>query len=149
MLLGLIALALFASVLAALIPQTVGGDLLTPCDINRGACTGSLAAARMTATLDITPKPVRPMVPLAFSLGLAKGGNPVTDAEVTLLLTMPEMLVADNQIPLLHEGGGRYGGTAVIARRDGGKNWQAEVRVVHPSAPEGRLYRIAFAFPVP
>jgi hypothetical protein len=84
----------------------------------------------MTITLDILPKPVRTLSELRFLVAVKKNNAPVTDAIVTLDLSMPGMYMGKNRPVLKHRGQGIYQGTGIITRCSSGqKNWQAKVTV--------------------
>ncbi len=119
------------------------------CEINRGACTGTVGKTGMTATFDIEPIPVRPMTRLRFSIDLKSNGLPVTDREIALNLTMPQMYMAQNSIRLAHKGQGRYEGEGTIVRcPTGRKIWKAEVLVENPAAGRNSLHNVAYTFRV-
>jgi hypothetical protein len=96
------------------------------CRIDAGPCT--VAAAGMTVTLDILPKPVRAMKELTFFVEIRERGRKVEDASATIDLTMPGMVMGRNVVVLKHSSEGRYRGTGVIVRcPSGNRTWKASV----------------------
>ena len=99
------------------------------CDIQRGSCfieTGD----GLTIEFDVQPKPVAAMSELTFIVNLSRGGSPVTDAAMSLDLSMPGMFMGTNRPVLKHVHDGRYEGKGIITRcPSGNKTWQAEVTV--------------------
>lgn len=85
-----------------------------------------------SATLDISPKPVRAMTDLTFRLTLA--GPPGSDVAYPdrpfIDLDMPEMFMGYNRIYMTPEKPGVYAGTGVIVRCPSGiPTWKAVVTV--------------------
>lgn len=96
--------------------------------IDAGPCMKT--ADGMTVSFDLTPKPVRAMRELRFSVRLAEGGRPVERAMITVDLTMPGMQMGEHVVPLSALGDGRYAGTSVIIRCPSGKKlWNAGVSI--------------------
>ena len=84
----------------------------------------------MTATLDVTPKPLRAMRELQFTVQLSRDAMPVRNAEVEIDLTMPGMNMGENRVRLRGAGGGIYRGTGIIVRCSSGRTvWKASVTV--------------------
>jgi hypothetical protein len=99
-----------------------------PCDIQHGSCV--METNGMTITFDILPKPVRTMSELQFIVTITRKKHPVTDASVTLDLSMPGMYMGKNRPALKYLGQGRYQGSGIITRcTSGQKSWQAQVTV--------------------
>ncbi|MHB8845229.1 MAG: FixH family protein [Nitrospirota bacterium] len=99
------------------------------CDIQSGPCV-RIAGARTEITLDITPRPVKAMAELLFTVTVRKDGKPVSGADVTLDLTMPGMVMGENKPRLSPAGGGRYAGKGVVVRCPSGiKIWKAQVTI--------------------
>lgn len=99
-----------------------------PCDIQHGPCI--MATNEMTITFDILPKPVKTMSELRFIVTVKKKDHPVTDASVTLDLSMPGMYMGKNRPVLKHVNRGTYQGTGIITRcTTGKKTWQAKITV--------------------
>lgn len=116
-------------ILAFFIRQSLSEPL---CRINDGPCLSTTAG--VTVALDISPKPVRAMKELAFSVLLREGVREAGDAAVSIALTMPGMDMGRNVIKLKHASGGRYEGRGVIVRcPSGGRTWKASVTAVRPS----------------
>lgn len=102
---------------------------LTDCDIQRGPCV-SMAGSGTEITFDITPRPVRAMAELLFTVTIRKDGRPVSGADVTIDLTMPGMIMGENSPRLSQGNDGRYAGKGVIVRCPSGKKvWKAQVSV--------------------
>jgi len=98
----------------------------------------------MEIVFDIAPKPVTAMSELTFLVTLKKNGVPLTDAAVSLDLSMPGMFMGKNRPLLSHEGQGRYRGKGVITRcASGRKIWKAALAV-----ERGQTTDAAFVFEV-
>lgn len=95
------------------------------CAIQSGPCTKSLADG--TVTLDLSPRPVRAMHDLTFTVtfsGLKPAHDPFID------LSMPGMIMGSNRVVLKRAGGTTYRGTGVIVRcTSGRRTWKATVTV--------------------
>lgn len=82
----------------------------------------------LTIDFDLSPKPLKAMNDLTFSVRLNKADEPVSTATVTIDLTMPGMYMGKNQITLSPQGPGKYVGTGVVTICPmHGKIWQADV----------------------
>lgn len=117
------------SLLLAAVPA--GGAKETPvpdCAIDAGPCIRTVEG--MTVTLDITPKPVKAMQDLSFSLRLARSGRLVGNAKVEIDLAMPGMQMGRNRVQLQQGADGVYQGRGVIVRCPSGRTlWKASVVV--------------------
>ena len=101
----------------------LGATEAPDCLIDLGPCT-SIAAGRQVV-FDISPKPVRFMKELTFTVR-TKGGK--TAPTVLLDLSMPGMYMGINQVMLKRTADGSYSGKGIIPRCPSGKKlWQAEV----------------------
>jgi hypothetical protein len=81
-------------------------------------------------TLDISPKPVRAMRELRFSVLVERGGATIRSADVDADLTMPGMEMGENRVRLKPFAGDRYEGTGIIVRCPSGRTvWKASVTV--------------------
>jgi len=106
--------------------NTVAESVSPDCRFESGPCSKTLLG--ITMTLDITPKPLRPMRELTFTVLISDQGRPITDAFVTIALTMPSMFMGKNIIMLAHSKDGIYEGKGVIVRCPSGeKIWKATV----------------------
>ncbi|HMK61297.1 MAG TPA: hypothetical protein VK452_09175 [Dissulfurispiraceae bacterium] len=93
------------------------------CDLSKGACMKTVGDSEVT--LDISPKPVKAMESLIFSVHV-KGVN--TGDNLVLELAMPGMYMGDNHVLLKKAGESRYSGEGVIPRCHSGKTlWSATV----------------------
>jgi len=102
-----------------------GDPSAVDCAIQSGPCTKSLADG--TVTLDITPKPVRAMQDLIFTLAFS-GLKPAHDPFIEL--GMPGMIMGSNRVVLKRAGDNTYRGTGVIVRCPSGRRtWKATVTV--------------------
>ena len=105
--------------------QAQGAPSAVDCAVQSGPCAKSLAAG--TVTLDITPRPVRAMRDLTFTVtcsGLKPAADPVID------LAMPGMTMGPNRVVLKRAGENTYQGTGVIVRCPSGRRtWKATVTV--------------------
>ncbi len=96
------------------------------CRLDAGPCIRT--AGVLSVILDITPKPLKAMRELTFTVTVKEGGKPVPDAALLIELTMPGMYMGKNAVRLTHRAGGVYEGTGVIIRCPSGeKMWQASV----------------------
>lgn len=129
--------ALYAAFIISLLSAGCSGhEPPADCDIERGPCLKTAGEA-LSISFDITPKPVKAMAVRFYRVILRKGagfsGAPITDAAVTLGLSMPGMHMAQNMTRLYHAGNGVYEGECVIVRcPGGGKVWKADVAVERP-----------------
>ena len=121
-------------------------DALGPgaCDIQHGPCSVTTVSG-MSIEFDIHPKPVKPLSKLLFIVSLKDKGKAITDAQVSLDLTMPGMYMGKNASVLTQAAGGRYEGNGVITRcMSGKKTWKADILVERGSARD----RAGFLFEV-
>lgn len=96
------------------------------CRASAGPCMKT--AGGLTVTFDISPKPVKVMRDLAFTVTLSDNGKPVTDASVMIDFTMPGMFMGKNAVRLKQTRQGVYSGTGVIVKCPSGeKIWQASL----------------------
>lgn len=118
-----------AAILVLLFSLHSGAGEGIDCDIQRGPCVHD-ARNGMRIEFDIAPRPVTAMSELTFIVTLKKNGVPLTDAVVSLDLSMPGMFMGKNRPLLSHEGQGTYRGKGVITRcASGRKIWKAAVAV--------------------
>jgi hypothetical protein len=105
-----------------------GEERAVDCAIQIGPCTKKLAGGI------ITPKPVRAMHDLTFTVALS-GLTPTADPFIDL--GMPGMVMGPNRVPLRRAGGGTYQGTGVIVRCPSGRRtWKATVTIPGKGAVE-------------
>jgi len=98
------------------------------CRVNSGPCLKT--AEGLSVAFDISPKPVKVMHDLIFTVTLIDNGKPVTDASVMIDLTMPGMYMGKNAVRLKRGQKGTYTGSGVIVRcPTGEKIWQASIVV--------------------
>jgi hypothetical protein len=95
------------------------------CDIHHGPCLQKLQGTEVL--LDISPKPVKAMTDLKFTITLTgEQGMP----EPFIDLGMPGMKMGPNRVFLKSQGKGVYSGTGIIVRCPSGKRiWKARVTV--------------------
>ena len=94
---------------------------------------------------NVDPKPVKSMNDLLFTVVLKREKQPVSDASVSIDLTMPGMFMGVNRPLLKHVKGGRYEGRGTLpVCPHGGKLWKAEVGVVR----EGKTASVSYLFEV-
>ncbi len=89
---------------------------LIDCRIDDGPCRKAVEGTDLTATFDVSPRPVRPMKNLLFRLDLRGDDAPVTNGKAVLTLSMPGMYMARNDVMLEHKGEGIYEGEGVIVK---------------------------------
>ncbi len=115
------------------------------CAIETGLCIKTIEAGNIRIEFDISPKPVRSMSELVFSITVMEGAAPVTDAVVSIDLTMPGMFMGVHRPLLKHVSSGKYQGHGVIpACSHGGKLWKAEVTVEQ----KGKVATVSYFFEV-
>ena len=95
------------------------------CDVHHGTCTQKLQG--MDIILDISPKPVKAMADIKFTITLT---GKQTESEPFIDLGMPGMKMGPNRVFLKSNGKGVYIGTGIIVRCPSGKRiWKATVTV--------------------
>jgi hypothetical protein len=95
------------------------------CDVHHGPCLQKLQDTEVL--LDISPKPVKAMADLKFTVTLI-GNQGVSEPLIDL--DMPGMKMGPNRVFLKSQGKGIYSGTGTIVRCPSGKNiWKAKVTV--------------------
>ncbi len=131
--------------LLAAVPAGGAEEALAPdCAIDAGPC--SRTVGEMTVALEISPRPVRAMQELSFTVRLSRNGDPVAADEVEIDLAMPGMDMGRNRVQLRQEAQGLHRGRGVIVRCAGGRTlWKASVRVVG----KGRSFSADFLINVP
>ena len=82
-----------------------------PCDAHKGPCTGYLAGSKVS--FEISPKPVKAMRDLKFTLSLT-GGKPIKNPHIDL--SMPKMNMGRNRVSLKPIGESVFQGTGTIVR---------------------------------
>ena len=113
---------IFSLSLPALAGEQGPGELVR-CDIHHDACTKALPNAMIT--LDISPKPVKAMKDLLFTLEVS-GTQPTSGPYIDL--GMPGMKMGPNRVDLEASGKGLYKGRGIIVRCPSGKRtWMADV----------------------
>lgn len=99
------------------------------CNLHEQACAAVLAPG-VAVTLDISPKPVRAMTDLEFTVSLSDRNGPVDGAQVALDLSMPGMFMGENRSILSGLGNGLYRGKGVIPKCPSGKTlWRGDLQV--------------------
>ncbi|MBI4848541.1 MAG: FixH family protein [Nitrospirae bacterium] len=117
----------------------------TDCAINAGPCLKKTGTDNVQIEFDITPKPVNMMSELVFAVVVKQGEQPVTDADITVDLTMPGMFMGINRTVLEHIKAGRYEGEGFLpACPHGGKLWKAAVAVNR----QGKVSTVSYLFEV-
>jgi len=98
------------------------------CRLDAGPCIQT--SGTLSVVFDISPKPLRVMRELIFTVTVKDKGRSVTDASILISLSMPGMFMGENIVRLSHRADGVYDGTGVIIRCPSGENvWQASVTV--------------------
>jgi hypothetical protein len=99
-------------------------DAAINCDIQKGACTQSLAGRIIT--LEVLPRPVKAMEQLTFNVHI--DGATAALSPPHIRLNMPAMDMGKNQVPLKLNAQGIFEGQGVIVRcRSGRRTWKATV----------------------
>ena len=116
--------------LSAVLASAENNSSRTDCNFNKGPCTKRLETSGLIITLDINPKPVTAMSELQFSVMINQDMTPVSNATVTVNLTMPGMYMGKNQVMLKPAKNNSYEGSGVIPIcPSGARTWMAEVKV--------------------
>lgn len=122
-LLGIYGMLLSASSSACAYASSVADE--SKCDMQKGPCTKNIAGLELT--LEITPKPVKAMEELLFSVGI-KGY--LSEDMLVIDLAMPGMYMGGNKVILRKATDGRYVGKGIIPRCSSGRRlWSATVDV--------------------
>jgi nitrogen fixation protein FixH len=101
----------------------------TTCAIDAGPCTTVIEGTAASVTLDISPRPVKSMAALDFTVTLEGPDGPLPGEDIFVDLTMPGMFMGENSVRLRAAGDGSWKGTGVIVRCPSGKTtWRAAVR---------------------
>ena len=115
----------FFTTILPIAAQATDFSKMINCDIHHGICTQKLQGTDIT--LDISPKPVKAMTDLKFTItqtGKRSASEPFID------LGMPGMKMGPNRVLLKSNGKGVYSGTGIIVRCPSGKRiWKATVTV--------------------
>lgn len=94
------------------------------CALSRGPCTAGSGDAALT--LEVTPRPVRSMSDLVFTV--SGPGAAAAGATGVVALTMPGMYMGKNEVQLASDGAGHLTGKGVIVRCPSGHlTWSAAV----------------------
>jgi nitrogen fixation protein FixH len=100
------------------------------CDLNRGPCRLALPGGAGSLTVEISPRPIRTMRDLEFSVRLSCASPPCAPQDVSVALTMPGMYMGENTVTLAPgEEAGLYRGRGTIVRCPSGRSlWKATVK---------------------
>jgi len=135
--------AVFAAALA-ICPAYAGTGQSAKCDVHNAPCF-AVTDTGIEVAFSISPKPVRIMEDLEFTVKLSRKGKPVTGAALVLDLSMPGMFMGNNQPKLREEPGGQYRGHGVIPRCvTGRKTWKAFIAAER----SGIVEKVSFLFEV-
>ena len=124
-------IAMLGLVVIAAVAMACGGGN-QPAPATESAPVAAPAAAQpVDITLKTDPTPAR-MGENTFEVMVMQGGQPVTDADVSVMLFMPAMPTMKmpemkNTVSLKHEADGRYRGTGNVMMAGG---WDATVMVM-------------------
>ncbi|HIJ59958.1 MAG TPA: hypothetical protein HPP56_05020 [Nitrospirae bacterium] len=100
------------------------------CQINKTVCVQEIGYDKIKVTFDIIPKPVEFMKELTYKITLTKNDKPITDAKITMDLTMPGMFMGTNRPVIKHIGTGVYEGKGIIPRCPSGRKiWRANIKI--------------------
>jgi hypothetical protein len=114
------------------------------CDLQSGPCTLP-AGPDVLVTLDVSPRPIRALAELTFTVEARRGADPAAGA-AEISLQMPGMFMGENRLALAAVGPGRHRGKGTVVRCGSGRrDWVAEVRLSPPGAPP---LRATFPFTV-
>ncbi len=120
-----IGMLFFLTIILPNTAQATDHSKMINCDVHHGTCTQKLQDTDIT--LDISPKPVKAMTDLKFTITLT-GKQGVFEPFIDL--GMPGMKMGPNRVLLKSNGKGVYSGTGTIVRCPSGKRiWKATVTV--------------------
>jgi hypothetical protein len=123
----------------------VGPRAPPACDPSQAPCARVVGGA--TVTLELGPRPVRPMTDLLFTVSIAPPGAAGTGAG-HLVLDMPGMAMGENRVVLREAGAGRWTGAGVLVRCPSGKRtWRATLELP-PARPGAPVVSSSFVFEV-
>ncbi|MGD9232802.1 MAG: hypothetical protein PVH67_03025 [Desulfobacterales bacterium] len=112
--------------------QAMDPSKMINCDVHHGTCTQKFKDTEII--LDISPKPVKAMTDLKFTITLT--GKQIV-SEPFIDLGMPGMKMGPNRVLLKSNGKGVYSGTGTIVRCPSGKRiWKATVTVPNMGSAE-------------
>jgi len=116
------------------------------CDLQAGPCTLP-AGPDVLVTLDVSPRPIRALAELTFTVETRRGKDPAAGA-VEISLEMPGMFMGENRVALAAVEPGRHRGKGTVVRCGSGRrDWVAEVTLTAP-APGAPPARAVFPFTV-
>jgi len=118
-------IALLAGLFLFISNPVQGAEDVPDCSIDMGPCIPAVAGRQVT--FDISPRPVKTMKELTFTIR-ATGRN----SELTILLdlSMPGMYMGRNEVLLKKNPDGSYSGKGIIPRcPSGNKLWRAELTI--------------------
>ncbi len=117
------------------------------CDLQAGPCTLP-AGPDLLVTLDVSPRPIRALTELTFTVETRRGQEPAIGLATEVSLQMPGMYMGENRTVLAPVGPGRHWGKGTVVRCGSGRrDWVAEVVVRRPD-PAAPPLRAAFPFAV-
>lgn len=119
------ALVLAAGLLLSLPPSVTAEAVPAGCRIDEGPCAQTVRNVQVT--FDLSPKPVKTMSELMFTVTLQERSGPVDDAGVVVDLTMPGMPMGRNVVQLRRNGSAYEGRGIIIRCPTGKKDWRATV----------------------
>jgi len=97
---------------------------IADCNIHEGTCVKESGGVRVV--FDATPRPVRSMSELTFTVTVDGMKNPPDT--LVLDLSMPGMMMGKNRVKLVKVAEGRYEGKGVIVKCPSGRTlWRATV----------------------
>ena len=106
------------------------------CDINMAACKKNSRGAEIM--FDITPKPVKAMRELTFTVTLK---NSAASGKIIVALGMPDMYMGENKVVLKRSEKDTYSGKGIIPKCSSGMRlWRATVET-----PEGKKADFLFS----
>jgi FixH protein len=104
----------------------------TACDLGAGPCTAPLAGGG-EVSLELRPRPLRPMTDLEVTAEVREGGAPLAGAAVSVRFEMKGMQMFPAEARLAPAGPGRHAGRAVLVRCPSGRrDWTVTVQVTPP-----------------
>jgi hypothetical protein len=115
----------------------VGPRTPPACDPSQAPC--SRVAGGATVTLEVAPRPVRPMTDLLFTVSITPPGAAGPGAG-RIALDMPGMVMGENGVVLREAGEGRWTGTGVLVRCPSGRRtWRASLELPSRAPGESRI----------
>jgi len=102
--------------------------------------TAAQKVGNLNVSIALSPYPPVGFQKSDFDVALTdEQGQPITDAKISLNLTMPGMWMPPNKLEAQHTGNGRYHAAGMFTMRDG---WRIEVIIQRGSARQSAFFDV-------